>query len=129
MNLPPLACLAPLLFAPPAFSGPELEPRARLMTSFIVVSDDSDTSSRFDLDALELGLIADWNKTFRLEAQLDATRSSSPESLFGIDGNSVVFAARRALGALTLPIGPGDLTLSLGILPDPVISTLEILDF
>lgn len=128
MRLAPALCLLLVSFAPLSHAAPELTPRARLKTHFAYLEDDAGATSRFDLDSLELGLLATWGETFRLDAQFDATRSSSPESLFGIDGNSIVFIARRALGALTLPLGPGDLTLSLGLLPDPVISSIENLD-
>lgn len=128
MRLASALCSTLVALAPLSHAAPELTPRARLMTHFAYLEDDVGATSRFDLDALELGLEARWGDTFRLEAQLDATRSASPQSLFGIDGNSIVFTARRALGALTLPLGPGDLVISLGVIPDPVILAIENLD-
>lgn len=128
MRLAATLCLALVSLPPHSRAAPELTPRARLMTHFAHLDDGAETTSRFDLDSLELGLEARWGQRFRLEAQLDATRSASPQSLFGIDGNSVVFTARRALAALSLPLGPGELVIALGILPDPVISSIENLD-
>lgn len=111
-----------------ALASPDITPRARVLTSFAHIADESDTTSRFDLDSLEVGLRVAWGQTFFIDTQLDAVRSASPDSLFGIDGNSILLIARRALVDLRLPLGPGHLRMSLGLLPDPVVTAIETAD-
>jgi len=123
--------LLPIVFAlslsdsSAAHAQPRFEPRARLLTGFTSTHTDTSSTHAFDVDDLELGLRFDWSEVLLLDVQLDAARSSSPESLFGIEGNSLIFVLRRAYGALALPLGPGRLELRLGLLPDPIISIVE----
>ncbi len=120
-----LSLTLPTALTTAAHAQPRFEPRARLLTSFTSTHTDTSSTHAFDVDDLELGLRFDWSDVLLLDVQLDAARSSSPESLFGIEGNSLIFVLRRAYGALALPLGPGKLELRLGLLPDPVISTIE----
>lgn len=112
----------------PSLASPEFQPRARLQTSVMYDSGPSSEASGFALDALELGLEARIGPALSLDVQLDAVRSASPDSLFGIADNALIPLVRRAYGTLSLPLPLGRLELSLGLLPDPVVTQIEAID-
>jgi len=53
-----------------------------------------------------------------LEFRLEATRAAAPESLLGVDGNSLVVRVKRAYGARRFELGPVQLEARAGLAPD-----------
>ncbi len=83
-----------------------------------------------DLNEFELGR-AELGAGFReagmggLTLNLEVVRSASPESLFGVDGNSLIARAKHAFAFADPSIGPGTLRVAVGLIQDPWISMLE----
>ena len=86
---------------------------------------DAGSSNTFFLSRAELGTRWSWSAAAALDLQIEAVRSASPESLFGVDGNALVLALARAYVDLTPELGPGHLELRLGLVPDPLAATIE----
>lgn len=120
-----LTAFAALMVSADLRAEHRIEARARLLTSWTSTFGHDASRHAFDLDDLELGIRFSWSGFLAAEMQLDAARSSSPESLFGLQGNSLVAIVRRAYGELSFGAGPGRLTLRLGLVNDPIISTIE----
>lgn len=56
---------------------------------------------------------------------VEAVRSASPESLLGLDGNSLVLRVKHAFAFADPDLGPGKLRVAAGIIPDVWIDNLE----
>jgi hypothetical protein len=56
---------------------------------------------------------------------VEALRSAGPQSLFGVDGDSIILRAKHAFGRWRPTLGPGALELRAGLIPDLWINALE----
>jgi hypothetical protein len=56
------------------------------------------------------------------ELRLEAVRAATPESLFGVDGNSLVLRAKRAWAFAVFPAGPVEIEGRAGLLPTRVVA-------
>ncbi len=85
--------------------------------------------SEFLLDRAELGSEMIWRPITQLDAgarvRLEALRSAGPDSLQGIDGNALVVRAAQAFGHLATHLGPIDLGLRVGLVPERWVEQVE----
>jgi hypothetical protein len=56
---------------------------------------------------------------------LEAVRSAGPDSLFGVAGDSLIIRAKHAFAFSQQDLGFGQLTLQMGLVPDPWTQSLE----
>jgi hypothetical protein len=81
-----------------------------------IEADDRSTRT-MELRRAEAGLGHQSEPTI-LEFRLEATRAAAPESLLGLDGNSLVVRVKRAYGARRFELGPVELEARAGLAPD-----------
>ncbi len=88
-----------------------------------------DPFNEFRLDRAEVGTGLLWKPFDRLETGatvgVEAVRSAGPQSLTGIDGDSLVVRLLDAYGHAALHVGPIDLGLRGGLVPERWIEQLE----
>ena len=81
-----------------------------------------DRASEFLLDRAEVRGEAAWregeSRVGGVVARVEAIRSAGPQSLFGIDGDSIVFRVREAYGHGGLRVGEVDVSARLGLVPE-----------
>jgi hypothetical protein len=87
------------------------------------------SANEFRLDRAELGGGLLWKPTTRLETggviALEAIRSAGPQSVTGIDGDSLVVRLLEAYGHAALHVGPIDIGARAGLVPERWIEQLE----
>ena len=102
---------------------------ADLITGYRYQNLAGDGFSSFSLDRAELGTALVWRPIDQLEAgarvRLEALRSAGPDSLQGIDGNALVVRAWQAFGQVSSHLGPIDLGLRIGLIPERWIEQVE----
>ena len=85
--------------------------------------------SEFTLDRAELGTQLWWKPHWRFDTgvalRVEAVRSAGPQSLIGIDGNSLVMRLGQAYGHGAVHLGPIDLGVRFGQIPERWIEQLE----
>lgn len=85
--------------------------------------------SDFRLDRAELGSGFSWRPARRLHAGavvgIEAIRSAGPQSLTGIDGDSLVLRVLEAYGHGALRAGPFDLGVRAGVVPERWLEQVE----
>ncbi|MCA9707625.1 MAG: hypothetical protein KDK70_17380 [Myxococcales bacterium] len=85
--------------------------------------------SEFRVDRGELGTGVVWQVHRRIEAgatlRLEAIRSAGPQSLVGIDGDSLVVRLLEAYGQLVGHVGPVDLGARMGLVPERWIEQVQ----
>lgn len=121
----PEASPAPLVAVAPAARAVTLRVEAQLFASFRAASLGGEAQNQFDLDRGELGLRYGLSDKAGLVLRAEAIRSASPESFFGVDGDSIVARVNRAYGFGTYALGPVRLEGRLGLIRDPWIELLE----
>lgn len=81
-----------------------------------------DSVEEFALDRAEAGLGLVWRGDERFDGgvswQVEAIRSAGPQSLIGVDGDALVLRALGAYGHGAAHLGPIDLGLRLGLVPE-----------
>ncbi len=102
-----------------AFVGAELFTTYRLD-----LAEDADFNA-FELDRAELHAGFDERGLGGFITNLEVIRSASPESLIGIDNNSLVARLKQAFLYLDPKLGPGKVDVRLGLIDDMWIATLE----
>jgi hypothetical protein len=119
-----LFCGAPAAADPPP---PTTHARvdAELFTGYRYTDTGAASAHEFDLDRGELGLSLDWAGILGGELRVETVRSASPESLMGIDGDSLVLRAKRAWGSARLDRGPVVAEVRAGLVTDPWIEALD----
>jgi hypothetical protein len=85
--------------------------------------------SEFALDRAELGTQLWWRPHWRLDTgaatRIEAVRSAGPQSLIGIDGNSLVMRLAQAYGHAAVHVGPISIGLRGGLIPERWIEQVE----
>jgi hypothetical protein len=85
--------------------------------------------SEFALDRAELGTQMWWRPHWRVDLgvalRVEAVRSAGPQSLIGIDGNSLVMRLAQAYGHGAVHLGPIDIGVRFGQIPERWIEQLE----
>ena len=85
--------------------------------------------SEFALDRAELGTQLWWRPHWRLDTgvatRIEAVRSAGPQSLIGIDGNSLVMRLGQAYGHAAVHVGPISIGLRGGLVPERWIEQVE----
>ncbi len=117
-----------------AMAQPPAEPEPQLPSAWLQAESFGGGSYRASGDAdfneFELGR-AEVGAGFRevglggFVLNLEFIRSASAESLFGVDGNSLIARAKHAFAFADPDLGPGKLRVAVGLIHDPWISTLE----
>jgi hypothetical protein len=82
--------------------------------------------SRFDLGRLEATLAVAAAPHGFAVVTLETVRSSGPTSAFGVDGDALVVRARHAYAQLRPTLGPAQLELAAGLVPDLYVRALEL---
>lgn len=86
---------------------------------------DDDDFNEFVLDRAEVGIGLRRSGLGGALLNFESVRSATPESLFGVDGNSLIVRAKHAFAFADPVLGPGRLRLAAGLIADPWITTLE----
>jgi hypothetical protein len=86
---------------------------------------EGDDFLEFALTRAELGTCATYHGIGGFVLNVEAVRSAGPESLLGINGDSLILRAKHAFGFSRMTLGPGELTAQFGLVPDPWTQTLE----
>ncbi len=85
--------------------------------------------SEFALDRAELGTQLWWRPHWRLDTgaatRIEAVRSAGPQSLIGIDGNSLVMRLAQAYGHAAVHVGPISIGLRGGLVPERWLEQVE----
>ena len=85
--------------------------------------------SEFALDRGELGTQLWWRPHWRVDTgvalRVEAVRSAGPQSLIGIDGNSLILRLAQAYGHMAVHLGPIDIGARFGQVPERWIEQLE----
>lgn len=85
--------------------------------------------SEFALDRAELGTQLWWRPHWRLDTgvatRIEAVRSAGPQSLIGIDGNSLVMRLAQAHGHVAAHVGPISIGLRGGLVPERWLEQVE----
>lgn len=84
-----------------------------------------ETFNAFTLRRVELGGGWRWPDYGGFVANIEGLRSAQPESLLGVDGNSIVVRAKHAYAFGDPELGPGRLILQVGLIEDVWVATLE----
>ncbi|MCA9553508.1 MAG: hypothetical protein KC933_25950 [Myxococcales bacterium] len=87
-------------------------------------ADDADFNE-FSLGRGELGACTTWGGVGGMLINLEAVRSAGPDSLFGVAGDSLVIRAKHAFAFTDQDLGFGQLTLQVGLVPDPWTQSIE----
>lgn len=85
---------------------------------------EGERASAFELGRAEVGARLQWDFV-RAEARFETVRSAQPQSLFGIDGNSLVVRARRVAVGVEASWGPLEVGGRVGLLADPFLDRVE----
>lgn len=85
---------------------------------------DGETASAFELGRAELGARLRWDG-IEAEARFETVRSAQPQSLFGIDRNSLVVRARWVRVGGGVDLGPVRLSGQAGLVADPFLDFVE----
>lgn len=86
---------------------------------------DGDDFAEFTLGRAELGTCATYAGIGGFVVNIEAVRSAGPESLLGIDGDSLVLRAKHAFAFTRQDVGFGEIIAQFGMVPDPWTQTLE----
>jgi hypothetical protein len=85
--------------------------------------------SEFALDRAELGTQLWWRPHWRLDTgaatRIEAVRSAGPQSLIGIDGNSLIMRLAQAYGHAAAHVGPISIGLRGGLVPERWLEQVE----
>lgn len=81
--------------------------------------------NEFDLRRAELAMHVNPTENFGALIRIEAIRSATPESLLGVDGNSLLVRVKHAYGHAQTQLGPIYGELRLGMIPDAWIEALE----
>lgn len=81
--------------------------------------------AEFTLGRAELGTCATYRGLGGFLINIEAVRSAGPESLLGIDGDSLILRAKHAFGFTRQSVGFGEIVAQAGLVPDPWTQTLE----
>ena len=85
--------------------------------------------SEFALDRGEMGTQLWWRPHWRVDTgvalRVEAVRSAGPQSLIGIDGNSLILRLAQAYGHMAVHLGPIDIGARFGQVPERWIEQLE----
>ena len=82
------------------------------------------TASAFELGRAELGARLNWDGV-EAEARFETVRSAQPQSLFGIDRNSLIVRARWVRIGGGVDLGAVRLSAQAGLVADPFLDALE----
>lgn len=81
--------------------------------------------NEFVLRRAELGLGVVKDGRYGFIVNTEAIRSAGPRSYFGIDDNSLVMRVKQGFGFAHPELGPGKLTLRIGLIPDVWVEVVE----
>jgi len=97
----------------------------QMFSDLAYTTSDAQSFSAFELRRAELGLGFMKGRTYGFMVNAEAIRSAGARSYFGIDENSMVFRAKQAYGVAAPKLGPGNLTVRFGLIPDVYMEVVE----
>lgn len=108
----------------PSFTG-EPVARAQLFSSWNLRLWEGGDFNAFEVDRAELGGGWQWPEFGGFFVNLEGVRSAGPDSLQGVDGDSIVMRIKHAFAFGTPEVGPGRVLIHAGLIPDPWIASLD----
>ncbi|QDG52343.1 hypothetical protein FIV42_16830 [Persicimonas caeni] len=97
----------------------------QLFSTYDYSTTDSAEFNAFRLDRAQLDVLYDFQHLAGFHVALEGIRSAGPDSLFGVDQNSIVARFKFGYGFATPEVGPGFATLRAGLIPDIWIESVE----
>jgi hypothetical protein len=98
---------------------------ARVGARFEALFAEAGDFNELRLDRAELGGCVVHDSGAGLLLGVEAIRSAGPDSLIGVDGDSIVVRLEYAVGYYRAALGPGVLRVQAGLVPDAWVHTLE----
>lgn len=103
--------------------------RGEVFTGYRYSAVGSQNLGEFRLDRGELGSGFVWRPNDRIDGgvtlQMEAVRSAGPQSLIGVDGNSLVVRMLEAYGQMVVHASPIDIGVRVGLVPERWIEQVE----
>ena len=99
-------------------SNDHMEVSGEIFGGFRYARSPSQNFNEFDLERVELGIQSPFNAHWGGELRMESVRSAGPNSLIGIDGDSLVTRVKRAWGYGSSDWGQWSLHGRLGLIPD-----------
>jgi hypothetical protein len=132
-----LVVTAALLSAPPSKEDPGVRDdnassagaswvfETELLAGYGAAWRGDESANAFELERAELGVGFDWRRHVMAELRLDAVRSVSGQSQFGVDGNALLVRLKRAWFGGGGTIGAFDIQAGAGLIAHPFLTTVE----
>jgi opacity protein-like surface antigen len=125
----PLLCAALLalcLLSSAAAAAQTLQLESQVFAGGQWVSTQEESFNEFYLSRAEVGLWSFWDQRRALgaELRLEAVRAAGPQSVLGVDGDSLVLRVKRGWGFVRHHWGPVAAEGRLGLIPDPWVDVL-----
>ena len=105
---------------------PDVDLEAQMFAGYRFEDTEAEDFNEFALTRAELGAWLRFNPHLGGELRVEAIRSAGPQSLIGVDGDSLVLRAKRAWAYARVKADPVIIDLRAGLIPDPWIDTLEM---
>lgn len=116
---------APAADADELIEGLALMGFGQLFADYAFTSSEAQSFNEFVLRRAELGLGVVKDGRYGFIVNTEAIRSAGPRSYFGIDDNSLVMRVKQGFGFAQPELGPGRLTLRIGMIPDVWVEVVE----
>lgn len=100
-------------------SPPSVQLSAEVFTQFVGVQTSSQRLSSFELSRAEVGIQSPDQAQWGGELRFEVIRSAGPDSLMGIDGDSLLPRVKRAWGFVSWGGARWSLIARFGLIPDP----------
>ncbi len=97
----------------------------QLFSSYDQDFSDAQNFNEFRLERAQLDVVFAWQKWAGFDIGVEAVRSAGPDSLFGIDQNSIVARFKYGFASATPKLGPGVAQLRAGLIPELWIESVE----
>lgn len=127
MRLPLAAALAALCFLLASVaSAQSYQLESQVFVGGEWLSTQEESFQQFFLSRAEAGLWSFWDarRDLGAELRLEAVRSAGPQSVLGVDGDSLVLRVKRGWGFARHHWGPVGAEARLGLIPDPWVDVL-----
>ncbi|MEL6179432.1 MAG: hypothetical protein AAFS10_10785 [Myxococcota bacterium] len=105
---------------------PDIDLEAQMFSGYRYEDTSAEDFNAFDITRAELGTWLRFNPHLGGEMRIEAIRSAGPQSLLGVDGDSLVLRVKRAWAYTRTKAGPVLLDVRAGLIPDPWVDTLEM---
>ena len=107
------------------FGDLELIGLGQLFVDYRATTSEVQNFNAFELRRAELGLGVVKDNAYGFMVNTEAIRSAGARSYFGVDNNSLVMRIKHGFGFVQPEVGPGQLTLRAGMIPDVWVELVE----